>query len=344
MRRGILAVAACLLAIFAGVPAGAATEALPQARTYTAVNYGLEIDGQFAGWVRSAEGGHATSDVVMEQMGADHIQRKHIAGVKYEDIAVTFGADMSKAMYDWIKASFDRQLTRKNGAIIAADYNYKEIARVEFYGALISEVGFPALDAASKDAAKMTIKFSPEYTRYKKGDGKALPLPPKAPKLWLPSKFRLHIDGLDAATRVSKIEALVVKQKVAEDAVGDGRDYQQEPASLEIPNLVITMPDTLRQGSQRFQTDAFGMDNPLYAWLDDFVVMGNNGDEQEKSGSLEYLASDGTLLFRLSFSHLGIFTLTSDRLRIGSDQTGRVKAELYCEEMRFEYSAQTAGH
>jgi hypothetical protein len=29
--------------------------------------------------------------------------------------------------------------------------------------------GFPALDAASKDAAKMSVKIKPEYTRYKKG-------------------------------------------------------------------------------------------------------------------------------------------------------------------------------
>lgn len=31
---------------------------------------------------------------------------------------------------------------------------------------LISEIGFPALDASSKDAAKMSIKFSPETTRF----------------------------------------------------------------------------------------------------------------------------------------------------------------------------------
>jgi hypothetical protein len=31
--------------------------------------------------------------------------------------------------------------------------------------ALITQIGLPALDAASKDAAKMTVKFAPEYTR-----------------------------------------------------------------------------------------------------------------------------------------------------------------------------------
>lgn len=40
--------------------------------------------------------------------------------------------------------------------------NKREFGLVDL---LITDIGFPALDAASKDAAKMTIKLSPEYTR-----------------------------------------------------------------------------------------------------------------------------------------------------------------------------------
>jgi len=43
---------------------------------------------------------------------------------------------------------------------------------------------------------------------------------------------------------VNKIEALVVKQKVVENAVGEQRDYEQEAASVEIPNLVITLAES----------------------------------------------------------------------------------------------------
>jgi hypothetical protein len=44
----------------------------------------------------------------------------------------------------------------------------KAQAEITFHAVLISEIGLPAMDAASKDAAKMTIKFTPEYTRSKK--------------------------------------------------------------------------------------------------------------------------------------------------------------------------------
>ena len=68
-------------------------------RTYTAGKFALELDGLFAGWVFSTEGGNATGDVVVEKVGEDHIERKHIGGVKYEDITVTCGTGMSKVRF-----------------------------------------------------------------------------------------------------------------------------------------------------------------------------------------------------------------------------------------------------
>src|SRR5258708_34582184 len=92
-------------------------------RSYTAGKFGLEVGKVAAGWVQSVEGGHATSDVVVEKVGADHLQHKHIGGVKYEDISVSCGTGMSKAFYEWIKPSFDRQHMRNDGASHPGDYD-----------------------------------------------------------------------------------------------------------------------------------------------------------------------------------------------------------------------------
>jgi hypothetical protein len=100
------------------------------------------------------------------------------------------------------------------------------VSRLTFTNALITEIGFPALDAASKDAAKMTIKLSPEYTRYTvTSSGEVIPKPDsQAQKKWLSSNFRLRIDGLAADTReVIKLEALVFKQKFVEHPIGESR-------------------------------------------------------------------------------------------------------------------------
>jgi phage tail-like protein len=301
-------------------------------RGYVAGKYGIELDGIKAGWVWSVEGGHATSEVVQEKVGSDAIIKKHIAGVKYEDISIQCGTGMSKAFYQWMKDSFDHKYTRKNGAIIAADFNYKEHSRLTFTNGLITEIGFPALDAASKDAAKMTIKFKPEITRQTQRTGGPSIVgqfenKQAVQKKWLPANFKLRIDGLDkGCSRVNKIEAITVKQKVSEHAVGEMRDYEQEPMHLEIPNLVITFPES--------HGDEF------YKWHEDFVIKGNNGDEAEKGGTLEYLTPNlKEVLFTLTFQHLGIFKLTPEKVEAGSEQIRRLKAEMYCEDMKFDYVA-----
>jgi len=298
-------------------------------RGFVAGKYAIELDGISAGWVGSVEGGQATADVVQEKVGADHIIKKHIAGVKYEEISVSCGTGMSKGFYDWIKASFDHAYTRKGGAIIACDYNYKEHSRLTWFNGLISEIGFPALDASSKDAAKMTIKVKPEYTRATTSTGGAsvaggkYPLGKGEQKKWMPSNFRLKIDATDCS-RVNKIEAISLKQKIIEHAVGELRDYECEPASLEVPNLVITLAESHAK--------------EFYDWHEDFVIKGNCGDDKERGGALEYLTPDlGKTLFTLTFSHLGVFKVTPEKVEAGSEQIRRVKVEMYCEDIGFKY-------
>lgn len=297
------------------------------ARGYVAGKFGIQLGGTAAGWVQNVRGGHATSDVVTEKMGPDHILRKHIAGVKYEEIALKVGTGMSKAFYDWIKSTFARAYGRVDGAIQTCTYDLKEQSRLEFFQALISEIGFPALDAASKDAALLTLKFQPETTRMKPGSKAAVSgLPAKTrPKPWLLSNFRLKIDGLDC-TRVSKIGALVVAQKNSLHAVGELRDYQTEPTSVEIPNLVVTLAESHAK--------------EFYDWHEDFVIRGNNGEDKTKGGTLEYLSPDlHDALFTLKFSHAGIFKLDQEEATAGSESIQRVTAELYLEDMTFEHHA-----
>jgi tail tube protein gp19 len=286
----------------------------------------LQLDGEQPRAVMGADGGDAVGTVVSEPPATTPYVKKHVAGVKYEDITVTCGTGMSKAFYEWIAASFTGNHQRRNGSVVAADFNYKEKSARDFSQALITEVGMPALDAASKDAAKMTIKFSPELTRNRKGSG-AVVRPPssKVQKKWLPANFRLTIAGLEAAcAKVNKVEALTIKQTVVQDPVGDQRDYQKEPGKIDFPNLRVTLPEAWAE--------------PFFAWHEDFVIKGNSADQQEKSGTLEYLTPDlATALFTLSFKGLGIFKCAPEKAEAGSENIRRVKAEMYCEQITFKY-------
>ncbi len=159
------------------------------------------------GFVQSFEGGSATGDVVAEKVGPDHIVHKHIAGVKYEDITVTVGTGMGRGLYELVKTVFDRKHLQKDMAFKCVDLNQNVTREMDVYRAVVTGVGFPELDAASKDVGHMTITFSPEYTRLKKGSGKLSQSLGVKTKQWVASNFRLTIPGLDR-TRVSKVGAL----------------------------------------------------------------------------------------------------------------------------------------
>jgi T4-like virus tail tube protein gp19 len=295
-----------------------------QKRAYTAGKYALELEGNPAGYLHSAEGGLAMADVVEEKLGPDQLIRKHIAGVKYSDIELACGAGMSRAFYDWIADTFDHRSSRKAGEIVTAGYDFKERSRLGFFHALISEVAFPQLDAASKDIAKLTVKLAPEYTREAPPGGgtvKGGETGKGDQKKWLPANFRLTIDGLDC-TKVNKIESLVVKQVIVEQPFGEVRDYERAPAHLEVSDLVVTLAES---SAKSFRD-----------WHDDFVVKGQAGAANEKKGKLELLSQNlKDVLFELSFSGLGIFKLTPENVEAQSENIRRVKASMYCEEIKF---------
>jgi phage tail-like protein len=311
----------------AGAREAEAAPPLGQQRGYAAGHFALEIDGAFAGWVRAVEGGHATSDVVEEQIGQTFYVKKHLANVKFREIRLEVGTNMSPAFYSWIEASFSGNYQRKNGAIVAADYQYRVKQRREFFNALITEVGFPAADAGSKDPAFLTIVLMPEYTRLSStGVGTTYSAPLCKTTKWLASNFRFKIDGIDAS-KVRAVGPLAVRVQFVEPPIGEGRDYELEPAKISFPHVLVTVPDVGLQGFQ--------------SWFDEFVIAGNNGDDQERGGSLEYLPPNlSAPLFTLTFQNVGIFEIEPG-VSAGNLSASIVK--LYVELMTFSTAVQGCG-
>ncbi len=291
-------------------------------RSFTAQNYFLNLESVQCGFIKSVEGGGISAEVIQEKTGNDYFVRKHIAQVKYEDLSLQMDLSLDRTVYDWIAASWDAKYMRKDVDIFVADKDMQVGSQREFAHALITETSIPAMDAASKEPCYMTLKLAPEHLQLKKGSGKLTGKASKGPqKRWLPSNFRLDIDGLDC-TRVSKVDAFTVKQIFAIDNIGEARDYSKQPGKIEFPNLKFTLAEKYA-GSW--------MD-----WHADFVIKGNNGDGQEKNGSLTFLSPNLTTeLARINFFNLGIFRLAPEEAQSQSNQIQRIVAEMYCERMEF---------
>jgi len=174
-RKGFLQKAAAVVAaaaagpLIAGAPAGAADSRV-------ATKYLLLLDGQPGGWLLTA-------------------------GVTGQTIPATAGPAMSSAFFNWLKASFGGGGPRKNGAIVSADSSFSPIARTEFSNAMLTDIGFPALDGSSKDPAYMSLKISTEGTKFEilnAAQTAAIAVPAPGPqKIWNSSNFRLTIPGVD---------------------------------------------------------------------------------------------------------------------------------------------------
>ncbi|MEK7863562.1 MAG: phage tail protein, partial [Chloroflexota bacterium] len=136
----------------AAVPGEPGERTNAEVRSYVAGNFFFTLDGAGAGFLKSVDGGSVYADVVNEQVGTSGFAKKHIGQPKYEDFSLQIGFSMSKAVYDWISASWKMNYMRKNGSIQASDYKGDVKATREFVDALITETRIPACDGASSTA------------------------------------------------------------------------------------------------------------------------------------------------------------------------------------------------
>jgi phage tail-like protein len=295
-------------------------------RSYVAGRFAFILDGsKNAGFLKSVDGGSIKAEVVTEKVGPDNVARKNLATVSYSDFDVQLGFAMTPNVYDWINASWQKNYTRKNGSIVACNFNYESMSSREFFNALITETSIPTMDGSDKNACYMGLKISPETIRYKPGDNSKVTgeFGKGEQKKWLPCNFRIEIDGLPCK-KINKFDGFKITQKNVVDSIGDARDYEKEPASVEFPNVSFTLA----------QTDA----QPWLDYFDSFVLQGNQGTDAEKTGALVFLAPNGRdELGRVTFGNMGIFSFTDDKGEAGSESIKRVKIEMYVETMALQY-------
>jgi|GEM_PF-1098244 len=294
-------------------PSPSALAAVPKS---AGIRYALGLDGQIAGPIASLESGF-TSGQVLEGGRPGEIA-KHLETIIHEDISLQCGNTMSPAFYVWIQQALAGQSPQRSGGILTTNLGNQLLDRKDFSGAVLTEVTFPALDAAANTPVSLGIKIKPAQLSYQPGGGQIAF--PQAVKLgWLASHFRIKINGLESAcAHVVEVDSLVWKQEASQAQLR--RTERPTVGLIQTPNLVLTLP----------QAQA----GPFTEWFYQFVVQGQNSDAHERSGTLEFFASDlQTILFVLNFGHLGIFRM-SPVPQSQNSPVPLVKVEMYCETMQ----------
>ncbi len=299
-------------------PAGAALRKGATSMTNTT----LELDGQFGGFLSTVDGGGVFADILNEPLGQDMIQRKRPGPVRFQDIVIEIPLqNVEKALSSWVTETLTKNATTKNGAIVYADINFSEVKRLEFSGALLTEIALPDADAqdSSKNAALLTLRLTPQSTRLAGGKGKLASASSTKAKQILSSNFRFNVQGLEKACgRILSVEPIVLNRAVAQTPAGQEKFRQSAAAgALDCSKVTITLPEA----------DA----GPFYAWFDDMVIKGRPGTE--RAGLLEWL--DPTLkntVASAQLGNLGIVRYEPDPVASGGERRlGQVQVDMYCE-------------
>jgi len=321
-RRGFLAGAAGLTGVavtgaWRGLPALASEgrPTLPPALPY----WFLELEGVNVGQLKSVEGGYPVAEVVTETPGPDGVARKHLGDIRFEDIVMKVGLGMRRDFYQWLTTTLSGFRATRSGAVIGADFNRNIKRRIEFTSAVISEVTFPGLDAASDEQVFLTLAITPLSVQKVPASGSASGLIGGKTKAWISGQFRASIGNLPGA-KISKIDPIVVRTTPG----GSGRGLQQ--ITLDISNVGITL-----------------LDSPAWnTFFNNFVINGNNSEADEiPTGSIQALGSDlTTVLAQIDLRQIGIFSLQPAGAEPGAGL--KDKAGLYVEQIGFQNKTTSA--
>jgi hypothetical protein len=258
----------------------------------------LKLGDTVCGFVFSAEGGDISAPVIREPDGP--FFRKRLGPPVIEPIVLAFDLSLDKVVYDWIAEFWKGNVTSQSGSVISVDLNGQAKSELAFEHATITATEVPAMDGASKTPCRLTVRLHAEKTRRVPASG-AVTGPIKPSKPWLPSNFRLEIEGLETK-RVSRIEPLTA---VADKGGIDFGDLR-----------VLLSPDEVKAWSN---------------WHKSFVV---DGTGDERSGALTFFTPDlRTELGEVTLRGLGIHRLVPGPVPDQAGQVARLAAELYCERM-----------
>lgn len=288
--------------------------------SYASGTVALELDGQFAGILTAVEGGNPFADIISEAVGPDMIQRKRPGPPRFEDIVLDVDfSQITKPLSGWIGDTLSKVPAAKNGALLYADFNYKEVKRLEFMGAVITEIGTPPCDpAGAKAPAVLSLRIAPQSTRFSGGSGKNISSMAGAKSARISSSnFAFTIQGFeDACKRIISVDAIVAKRPIAPSRAGQEK-FMQQPGVLDCSPVVIRLPEAYA--------------GPFYKWFDDTVLKGMQVGEM--SGQLTWTDLTGGKAGNVS-AQLGGLGIVRYALEPANAKSGSVvRVEMYCETM-----------
>lgn len=264
---------------------------------YAGSRFAVSIGSYSAGYVKSFTQGQFKGSLNETSTSTEHWMKKNIASWEFTDFSMEVSFAMGKGLFDWMKSAMDNNAIPMDGSVVVADFNGKAIREVQFFRAYITKIGLPALSAADKGNAFITVAFKPTELKYLKASGDvAKPAVGPTTKSITTNNFRFTLPGFDVK-RISKFDAIEWSCTVKDDRHGEAQ----------YPELAAT---TMKQPDIGFTINA--LDGKQFEdWAKAWFMDGKREEKDEITATLEYLGPNmKDVLATVNFSNVGLLELT----------------------------------
>lgn len=294
--------------------------------------FGFRCDflGQSFGIVKKVSGGQVVGELGTHQCGPGNLQIKQVNNVKVNEITVEIGMAQAEGLYTWINDSLVNNSKTYSGAIAYFDLDRQMAWERTYYDAYVTEITVPALGGDASDSPYMTVKLQPRTVEEKCGTGRfeGELVSEEQQKRWSNANFQVEMGGIGQGA--GKVESFSWKQTVTQDKTGDTwLGHEQCPTKLELTNVKVSMGLQHRQDWNE--------------WYEDFVMRGNCGSGNHRQGWLRYITSTGDKLADINLIDCGVLSLDDGTAEANADGIAKFDAEIYLQDMRFEFAAGAKG-
>ncbi len=269
----------------------------------------------------------SSAEVMTYQMGPNYDRWRQLGKPKFEDIKLQVGMAMSEPFYTWISKFFDGKVDRKTGAIVAADFYYKERARRNVQGGDDQGAHVPQARRHRQERRVHDRRRSRSRTSCsRRATASSSPCPPASTSRSCgpPRTSSFRLDGFEACNRVTKIDSFTIKQTIIEHHMG-GRHGADQDARARSSSRTSrsTCPRRTRSRSSTAQSDA-----------------ADRSTARSRGGCTARSRPTTTIAGRCSRSSSSVPTssrVTPDKSDVVIEEIKRSKVELYTEKMAFTY-------
>ena len=268
----------------------------------------LRISGTPVASVDSYLGGEPFAEVIDEPGGLLPYAKKHLGPLQFADIEAKVSMDAHPVLHRWVRDAWFGNPERDRVVFDSTNLDGSNPRSLELTRARIREVELPALDSASLDRHHLTLRIAPRGVKEIRNT--PIPRNDRIERDFLGRNFSVGIDGIDCSGIVA-VDACKIRTQFPE--AGGGKR-----GTLIFPDIFI-------------HVDVNHLD-VWREWFEDFVIHGNNDDDKERDGVINYLDPMMTTpLAVLQIKHLGIYRIAIEAPPPTGPRTAKVF--LYCERM-----------